>query len=297
MAYYKISEQVLRQLISEHSRSPTGETWFDGANLLADENARAGTLVQKKPIWSKIKAVYSAIQRDKCAYCELGLGGSATQHLEHFRPKAKVTKWPRTKKHKFDFPVGSGRGTGYHWLTYDPLNYAVACAHCNSSLKGNAFPIAGTGATNVADVRALNAAERPLLLQPFGDWGDDPEQFIEFDEVLACAKPGLSDPDRQRAVVTIAFFRLNDPKLPLLNSRRLVARFMFRSLDDRRTAANAAERADAQDEIDVFKSRGAPQSLFARWFERIYENNQLAAKAIRDAAIVHLKTIDKSSDR
>jgi hypothetical protein len=290
VAYYAISEVDLRKLIAAESRNPAGETWFDKAGRLHGKNMAAGKLVEKSAIWSDIKAIYTTIQRFKCAYCELELGGSATQHLEHYRPKAKVTKWPRKTTPEIDFPVGSGRLQGYYWLAYDPLNYAVACAHCNSSLKGNAFPIAGAPAPGVEKVRKLNSSERPLLLQPFGNWGDDPEDYIDFDEILACPKAGLSSGKRNRALTTIEFFRLNKEK-HLLDSRRRVARFMFRSLEARRTASSAQEAAEAQGDVNEFKKRSSPQSLFARCYEGLYLRDQGAAQRVHDAAVLHLDSI------
>jgi hypothetical protein len=287
VAYYPVTEQQLLELIDRHSG-----TWRTRAAALARQNIDAAKLVQKKSLWGEIKAVYSLIQSDKCIYCELQLGGSATQDVEHYRPKAKVTKWPRKPVKSINFPVGSHSSTGYYWLTYEPKNYAASCAHCNSSLKSNGFPIAGQRQNSGGDVSALNAIERPLLLLPFGEWGDDIGHYIEFYGITPKPRSGLSDEDRRRAIVTIEFFRL-DKEVHLLNLRRQVIVSVWRFCSARQNASNPAERTAAQRDIDLLTARRAPQSLCARSFERMMTRDPVNATIIYEQARSYLESINE----
>lgn len=267
-----------------------GETWSNRAKNLAQQNIDAKKLVVKKPTWSDIKYIYAKIQGNKCAYCELDLGGPGNGHVEHYRPKAKVTKWPGSKGPKLSFATGDAGTTGYYWLAYDPMNYAVSCAQCNSSCKGNAFPIAGTRAVGMANVLALNASELPLLLMPFGEWGDDPAAFIEYEGITARPIPGLVVLDTRRAQVMIEFFHLNT-EVSLLLTRRRTIWLMWRHLEDLRTAATPADRASAEHEVDLFKARSAPQALCARSFHRLYDSDWNKAQEIYKQAKVHLDSV------
>lgn len=289
MVYYPVKMAKLVEMI-DSKVDRYGKTWSDRAKILAQQNIGAGKLAVKKPTWSDIKAIYARIQGNKCAYCELDLGGPGNGHVEHYRPKAKVTKWPGSKGPRLGFATGDAGTTGYYWLAYDPMNYAVSCAQCNSSCKGNAFPIAGSRVIVMADVATLNAKEQPLLLMPFGEWGDDPAAFIEYEGITARPIPGLLALNTQRAQVTIEFFRLNT-EVSLLLTRRRTIRYMWRHLEDLRTASTPADRASAEHEVNQFKARSAPQALCARSFQRLYDADWNKAEEIYKQARLHLDSV------
>lgn len=285
MAYYPVSEVQLLTMIA--ARKPGWQAQIDP---LHQANLAAARLLHKQPLWSKIKQSYTDLQFYKCAYCELSLGGSATQHLEHYRPKAKVTRWPTKAVPGLTFPTPTGRPNGYYWLTYDPTNYAVSCAHCNTSRKGTRFPIDGTAAAGVATVAQLNTAERPLLLQPVGLWGDDPGLFITFDGINAVPRAGLGAVDARRALATIMFFNLNT-EAHLLVGRRRVIRLMWGFFEAREAAADEAARALQQENIDLLRSRSAPHSLCASAFADLLETDKLLATKYWEAAGSHLRSL------
>ena len=61
----------------------------------------------------------------KCAYCETKIKPVSTEHIEHFRPKAKIT---------------NVNANGYYWLGYEWSNLLLACPSCNGK-KDTKFPL------------------------------------------------------------------------------------------------------------------------------------------------------------
>jgi uncharacterized protein (TIGR02646 family) len=109
-------------------------------------------------------------QHAKCCYCEAQPEKPyAHLHVEHWRPKAYSKQFRDAEELR----------PGYYWLAYDWDNLFLSCHFCNSSNKGNIFPLSNP------DARARNhhadlAAERPLLLKP--DGMQDPRDHIGFHE-------------------------------------------------------------------------------------------------------------------
>ncbi|PFZ90777.1 MULTISPECIES: hypothetical protein [Bacillus cereus group] len=100
----------------------------------------------------------------KCAYCESIFIQNASGHIEHWRPKKKVTE---NRDHN-----------GYYWLASEWENLLWACPICNSQgNKGNKFPlIAGSQyAFKSSDDISLEA---PLLINPCKE---NPELHLEYD--------------------------------------------------------------------------------------------------------------------
>lgn len=209
MWFYPVSR---RELLDEIKPG-----WRKQALQKTRENRRQRALVHSSNTWSKIKDVYLTRQSHKCIFCEMKIliRGKANSDVEHFRPKGKVAQWPKAGAPQYPFPTGGGQATGYYWLAYDPFNYAASCKHCNSALKQYTFPILGARGLAHASIAKLNAQEQPLLLFPFGPWGDNPANYFEFNHVLMVPKAGIGDIARQRAEVTIRFFDLNDEKFVL----------------------------------------------------------------------------------
>ena len=115
-----------------------------------------------------------------------------------FGPKKKVARWPVPASLARQGVVvqqpARGHEPGYTFLAYHPLNYAAACKTCNSILKKNYFPIAGTRDTSNSREPAAIAGERPYLLYPIGNLDADPEDLIEFAGLSAQAKAsGIDD--------------------------------------------------------------------------------------------------------
>ena len=99
---------------------------------------------------------------------------------------------------------------GYHLLPYHLLNYSVACARCNSELKRDHFPIRGTRRSAGENPAVLQAAEEAWLIFPLGRYDDDPEKLLTFHGLSPQAVARAGSFAHQRALVTIAFFNLDN---------------------------------------------------------------------------------------
>jgi hypothetical protein len=157
------------------------------------------------PSWSRLKAIYTAIQNRKCAYCERKLASHSIEHdLEHYRPKSRVRRW-RARNDAAN--LGEDLACGYYLLAYDPLNYLVACKTCNTPYKSSYFPILGSRAktTSAAALRK----ERAVLPYPLGSISDDPERIIGFFGIVPMAVADKG-PRATRAKITIEFLGLDE---------------------------------------------------------------------------------------
>jgi hypothetical protein len=118
-----------------------------------------------KEYWTDLKQFLFWLSDGCCAYCESRVRPTDKGAVEHFRPKAGVTG-------ESDFP-------GYYWLAYDFENYLPACNNCNTSGKGNRFPLA-PGSQRAHDPDSV-PHEDPLLLNPFEfDLNEDPRDHFRF---------------------------------------------------------------------------------------------------------------------
>jgi uncharacterized protein (TIGR02646 family) len=146
----------------------------------------------------------SGIYYDKCCYCEKKVKPVSAPHIEHYRPKAKITVVNEQ---------------GYYWLGNEWSNLLLACPSCNSS-KSTKFPvwnnhrmlthpINSAGDLDYAQLplssKYLNL-ERPLLINPEYHF---PENLMEFNYFcLLVAKR-----DNILAVTTIEEIDLNNGDL------------------------------------------------------------------------------------
>ena len=111
-----------------------------------------------------VKDALMAVHHNKCCFTEAKFVGDSF-HVEHFRPKGRVDKWPTGP---FSYP-------GYFWLAYEWVNLYLCKGKTNSSLKRNYFPIM----TNVTRNRSHleTKAEVPYLIDP---GVDEPRDHIRF---------------------------------------------------------------------------------------------------------------------
>lgn len=121
-----------------------------------------GKIYSAKPV----KNALLKAQYNKCCYCESKFLPTSYGAVEHFRPKGAAKQ-----KHgqSEEYP-------GYYWLAYDWDNLLVSCERCNSSHKGNLFPLAGQrkrAQSHHDDVKA----EQPLFVNPARE---DPRRHIRF---------------------------------------------------------------------------------------------------------------------
>ncbi len=241
-----------------------------------------------------MKDVYRAIQHNKCAYCERLLAhvedrprlGAKDHDIEHYRPKAKVIAWRKRRaypNHHVAFDKRMGRRKGYYWLAFELWNWCVSCTLCNSQLKGNRFPIAKTGreGDHSADIAALNAQEKPLLVYPLGDVDTDPEELLAFHGVTVQPK-AASGYARERGETIIAFFLLNNPTLA--KWRAVWIRLIWDAVQDEH-----AGKTGAMDVVDEYLTGTKPPHAAAlRAFIRLARSDFPAAKALYEQQVMPL---------
>jgi hypothetical protein len=233
------------------------------------------------------------IQRCKCAYCERKLEGPPYGYIEHdiehFRPKNGVKRWPsaqiaNTLNRNYSFPLGDDFDEGYYLLAYHPLNYIAACKVCNSTLKSNYFPIAGSRIPGQDDPRLL-AAEQPFLLYPLGDLDADPEEIITFDGCIAVPKH-QAGPKHRRGLVLIDFFRLNERE-ELVKDRAVLISDVYLALQGY-DQASGADKDRIGRVIKYHESPNAAHSSCVRCFHSIYQRDATRAKELYVAAVAYL---------
>ncbi len=289
MIGYRISQADLEAEITR--RFPR---WLGKAKTRTEKLIRAGTFKEESSIWSEIKSLYMELQgNSKCAYCERKLEsethGRGEQDVEHFRPKGRVTVWepsdPTPANGVTITPVPSDSG-GYFWLAYHPFNYCAACKPCNSALKSDKFPVTGDYDFTIRRTPQELLSEKPLLIYPFGDFDVDPTKLIGFMGVSPFAI-ATSGRNRARALTTIDFFRLDnvEERTNLLLERATVILTVYPQLKTLKSRASAANKAVAQQIVDIAKSEKRPHTNCARSFCDLFEKKRKTADAIFKAAV------------
>jgi hypothetical protein len=294
MIRYDVSAIDLEQAIEKQSPG-----WIKKAADRTKAFKKKKKYSEKSSIWSAVKPAYMKLQgNSKCAYCERKLEsvdlGKIEQDVEHFRPKGSVKPWKAPKAladEGVKFAKAPPVGKGYYLLPYHPFNYAAACKPCNSALKKDYFPIAGTYNLRGADPKSLRT-ERPYLIYPIGDVDDDAEKMIEFYGVSPrpVAKAGHA---RNRALVTIEFFKLDDAdkRKNLLRERAIILVALCPQLEKMRGQASATEKTQAKSLVNSFMSSNMPHTNCARSFRRLFESNLSEARALAQVAAGLLATI------
>jgi len=118
---------------------------------------------------SEVKEALMKAHYNKCCYCERCFDDPANLHIEHYRPKGAVKQKQSDKE---TFP-------GYYWLAYDWDNLFLSCHPCNSSHKGDLFPLANPACRTASGLshRYDISKEKPLFVNPASD---DPREHIRF---------------------------------------------------------------------------------------------------------------------
>lgn len=279
MIRYSISEARLIKLIDKKKPDWRTRASAETARFIDAENYLAGN-----DFWGEIKEIYIDLQYEKCAYCETKLQGkslaSKVHEVEHFRPKSSLKAWPnpnskRWKEFKPTWATGAASKTGYFRLAYHPLNYAIACTRCNSTLKSNYFPIRGTRDL-LSSHPANMQAESQLLIYPISSVDvDAPEDIIKFDGVLA-VPVHESGPKYERAVTNIEFFQLNHQDLTSRRGKAILGLW---------TAMLLAKQPDqenfANGMIDMLCSPGNEFSACMKAFRTLFVDNFAKAQNIQ----------------
>jgi hypothetical protein len=288
---YDVTKEKLQGLIITESAN-----WLQRAKEKTDHFREIGKYDEEKGIWGEVKVVYMRLQgRGKCAYCEREMEavelGKTEQDVEHFRPKGNVKAWKAPKKLEdsgivFAKPAAHKKGheRGYHLLPYHLFNYAAACKPCNETMKSDCFPIAGEYKLDAEDPADL-VNEKAYLIYPIGDTDDDPEDLIEFygTSPRPVAAEGFR---RHRALVTIAFFELDDTgrRDNLYRDRALLIMGLFPLLQ-KTTQGTAAARAAAKKTVKEFLIPRLRHLNCAKSFQRLFDTDPTEANDIYDKAV------------
>lgn len=245
------------------------------AKFIAD-----GGYAEASPIWSTVKPVFMALQKNKCVFCERQfesqLYGKIEFDLEHFRPKSSVAAWPVAGRHphSYDFPTGGDNPAGYFWLPYELSNYAASCKVCNTVMKLNYFPVAKARATAPGDLRA----EKAFLCYPLGAFDDDPESLVSFIATTAVPK-AKSGHKRRRGEIIIDFFELN--KREQLHRERATFIIMLGNALAN-LAAGIGDQSDQQ-MVQRLQEPDMPHASCLRSFKKAWSRDQAFGKKILKA--------------
>lgn len=259
-------------------------TWRTRAQQRTDE-LENGTRERITGIWSEIKRVYMNLQGPKCALCEKWIEDQAIeQDVEHFRPKNNVKRWRVPKRLRDEGLTvnqpATGSEPGYRLLAYHPQNYVTACKTCNSVLKRDYFPIAGTRQSGAKDPTRL-AGEQAYLIFPLGDFDADPEQLIEFHGFSP--QPRRGGFDRLRALVTIELFQLDNrrKRKELLCDRAEFIEKLYFALKQRDAPASSATEVDrAKAVIKRLTSKKSRHTNCLRCYARLWDSNNAEARSV-----------------
>ncbi len=217
-------------------------------------------------VWGKHKRTFSDAQgHGKCGFCEARVTASSPGDVEHYRPKAELkdavaqgtrTSAPRRRDRtrKFAKPMKPG----YWWLAYSWGNWLFACTRCNSSWKGNQFPVVSP---RTALAEGCEAQEQPLLLNPYDD--KDPEarfRYLGDGDVL-----GLDD--RARASIDICGLDRWD----LVDERGRVAQALLRTIADFSVAVAEGSTDFRKSVLRHLARACSPEAQFAGMARRLVD--------------------------
>jgi hypothetical protein len=210
-------------------------------------------------------------------------------HLDHFRPKSGVRRWPSAETIAelgltYDFETGEeSAALGYRLLAYHPLNYAAACGTCNSPLKADCFPIGGGARMLDGADPALMGNEEPLVIYPIGEIDEDPEALIRFVGFVPVSVAAVDGPEGRRARVTIDLFRLgpDQGRDDLIGERSVIIRPLYHHLVSVADADSTTERHHfAAREIGRLTSTASPHTNCARSFVRLFAQDRALAREV-----------------
>lgn len=178
---------------------------------------------------------------------------------------------------------------GYRFLAYNLLNYASSCKVCNERLKACFFPIAGKHDYKGTKPPVLQKKERPYLIYPLGDFDDDPEDLISFEGMVAVPRKKPGSHEYNRALVTIAFFRLNAIRDDLLMLRAKILEDILTKLELLETIKTPARRKEIWSDILRFTDESSYDVNCVRSLLRLYGDPDKPEPATRVRALEYLQ--------
>ena len=293
MIRYPITSAELEAAIEQEKRG-----WLTKAKNKTAAFGMAKKFIEanSKNSWGEIKPVFMRLQHNKCAFCDRLLSAGRIEHdVEHFRPKNAVKAWPAKSKEvqpEYRFSTGEAADNGYYLLAYNIFNYATSCKMCNTTLKGNYFPVASQRVIDSDDFEKLKL-EQPHLIYPIGNLDDNPEDLITYRGILPIPKYRRGHKHR-RARVTIDLFAL-DIREDLLRLRAEIIQKLwlaFKFLSKRNVSIEDA--TDARSLIATALSPRTSQSACARAFYDLCQNNAIDARRFAKEADDFLSTNSNS---
>lgn len=284
MIAYPISLPELERLIAA-----SDGRWLADAKKRTDKFKKLKKYSERSGTWSRIKDVYIELQHWKCGYCERRLSaprvGKVEHDVEHFRPKSSVRAWPPDgspllARLGVAAALGTGSTAGYYLLAYHPLNYCTACKTCNTALKSNYFPIAGTRRLTTAANPGTMDAEQALLIYPIGSIDVDPERLIDFIGVVPRPRRRRGTYEFRRSEVTIAFFDLDlREDLVIERAERIEALWMAMIIAK---AGTASQKKTAREAIVRMMAKPSEHTNCVRSFYRLARANPREAEVLYD---------------
>ena len=290
MIRYPITSAELETAIEQEKRGWLAKAKNKTAGFRA---ARKFNESDGKNFWGEIKPVFMQLQYNKCAFCDRLLSAGRIEHdVEHFRPKNAVKAWPAKSKElppDYRFSTGKASDNGYYLLAYNIFNYATSCKMCNTTLKGNYFPVASQRVIDSEDFEKLKL-EQPHLIYPIGNLDDNPEDLITYRGILPIPKYRRGHKHR-RARVTIDLFAL-DIREDLLRLRAEIIQTIWLAFCTISTRNVNNENAQlALQIIDRARSPRTSQTACARVFYDLCQNDAINARRFAQEADEFLSTI------
>lgn len=283
----EITLELLESLIENHKPG-----WIKRAKERTEEYKLAKKVTHSTHLWSEIKEVLMKLQGNKCAFCERELEGVAygkgSIDVEHFRPKNNIRKWKISKEYKalgIPITIPEKNVGGYYLLTYNLINYTIACGPCNQAIKSDIFPILGLYNTVMEDPITQSSNEEPLLIYPIGNIDQDCEELIAFDGAIPITKSN-NGKDFHRAITTIEFFSLSNANTRgILFKERcdlilMLGAILIYGQPNRQSTAI----------VQNFMSDSSKHANCARSFVRLFNTDLEKAKIILDEAMGFLST-------
>jgi hypothetical protein len=193
----------------------------------------AGKHFELRTLWSvpkhKAELVGASKILTKCAWCEQHCEWRRQLDVEHYRPKAAVTRWEGSPPLVSDVPPEQVPVSGgYWWLAFDWNNYSLACGPCNQGWKRNLFPVRGARAPYGQGMEEHEAA---LLL--------DPMSSFRTADHFSWDKLGIMDAVSDRGEATIITCGLN--RSPLVALREKTARNVLQEISRLRRARRSRD--------------------------------------------------------
>lgn len=145
----------------------------------------------------------------KCAWCEKHFEWKRQLDVEHYRPKAKVTRWDGSPPLVSNTPPRQVTVSGgYWWLAFDWNNYSLACSSCNQGWKRNLFPVREP---RPSYAEGMEVHEVALLL--------DPMSAFRTADHFSWTPLGIMNAESERGAATIITCGLNREALVALRGR------------------------------------------------------------------------------